>query len=103
MHAERHDEGSHAVPREDANRHANLKQSKPHGLFILPVFVYPDRIVDQQEDLTHSCGEPAQIGRDFLTAHHKQSQRYLQQYEGDKCEGLRIKMLIQSACEDAHY
>jgi hypothetical protein len=71
MHSEGHDEGSHAVSREDAHGHADLKQGKPHGLFILSIFVNPDRVVDQQKDLTHSSGEPAQIGSDLVTAHHK--------------------------------
>lgn len=102
MHSEGHDEGSHAVSRKDSHGDADLKQGKPHGLFILPIFVNPDRVVDQQKDLADSSGKPAQIGGDFLAAHNEQSQRYLQQDECDKGENLRIKMLIQSACEDAH-
>lgn len=88
MHSKGHNEGSHAVPREDAHGHTYLKQSKPHSLFILPVFVNPDRVVDQQKDLTHSSGKPTQIGSNFVTTHNEKSQRYLQQDECDKGENL---------------
>lgn len=102
VHSEGHDEGGHAVAREYAHGHANLKQGQPHRLFVLTVFVNPDGVVHQQKHLAHPSGKATEIGRHLLAAHHEQPQRDLQKNQCDERQRLRIKMLIQSASEDAH-
>ena len=96
------DDGSHPIPHKDPQRHTNLKQSQPHSLLILPMLVDPNRIVNQQKDLTSPRDEPSPISCYFVRNKHKNKQRHLEHNQSYNCQHLRIEVLVQPTSKHAH-